>query len=199
MLRAAALLVFLFATCATEPPPSPMAILENTRLVNQLEMATIAPAVALQSRARLIWPDTVCQARGGRPIFVLPPQNPRVGHEVTFSLLATWLEPRDDVTLFVTTGPRLLTPAFDLDSAGAPGCKLMVAWTTVSVLPAGASVGDVVDGVWLKVGPGRWDFHLTPTVGMGNTRLYLQAGLTAPKQNRAGLLTTAAIELWIAP
>jgi hypothetical protein len=199
MLRAAALLVFLFATCATELPPSPMAILENTRLVNQLEMATIAPAAALQSRARLIWPDTVCQARGGRPIFVLPPQNPRVGHEVAFSLLATWLEPRDDVTLFVTTGPRLLTPVFDLDGAGAPGCKLMVAWTAISALPAGAPSGTVVDGVWFKVGPGRWDFRWTPAAKAANQRLYVQAGLLAPKQNRAGLLTTAAIELWIAP
>jgi len=199
MLRAASLLVLLFATCTAAGTPTLPPVLESTRLVNHVALATISPSVPLQSRARLIWPETVCQGRGGRPIFVLPPQNPQVGREVSFSLLATWLEPREDVTLFVTLGPQLLMPVFNLDGAGAPGCKLMVAWTSVSMLAAGTPAGTIVDGTWVKVGPGRWDFHWTPPAKAANQRLYIQAGLLSPKQNRAGLLTTATIELWIAP
>lgn len=201
LLRAVALL--LLVACSTTPPAANMdaiaRALEQAHAPAAVAVTGVPAPEALTARLRLFWglKASSCAATGGvNPVIVLFDQagGPKVGVPIRFAVLSSWLEPRPDTTFFLIVGTRPLTPPFDLGGSGARGCQLLVQWDSLTVM--GPGVDSV--GVWHRVGPGRVDFEWTPLPGHANTRWYVQAGIAAPGENQLGLLTTSAVEIWVA-
>lgn len=188
----------VLAMCVAAPAPREedhlLSVLEQARRPATAQ-ATLAPAGPVQPRAQLIYAPTACRPiKGANPMIWLPPQAPRVGEPVHLSVLTTQLEPRPDLLVVVAIGPDLLRPSFDLTASGAPGCHLLVSWTSIAVLfPTQQSVG-----MWEHVGPGRWDLNWTPAPMNANQVFYVQAAVSSARDNRSGVTFTSAAELWVA-
>jgi hypothetical protein len=201
MLRAALVLVLLFAAaCYLFRGPSErdrlLGIFEHSRatapsMLDDAERAAPSP----RGRALIHYLPSSCQPKsGGNPVIVAPDLIPHAGEPVRFQIVATWCSPRPDSTWFLAIGTRKLEPSFDLGGAGAPGCRLGVAWDSLSVLVTGDS-----SGLWSAPQPGVVEFNWTPRIGNIGQRWYIQAAIAAPGENAAGLLTTHVLELSIAP
>lgn len=185
--------------CAILPPPQS----ESDRLVSLLQPAK-APATATATletapakqppRARLVHLDRACKQTGGNPILVLPDQVPSAPGSIRCTVLTTWVPPRPEVLLIVAVGFSMLQPRpFDLDGAGAPGCSLAVAWSSLLI----ASPKGPQDPKLRWVDSGRAELELPVRQQDAGVRVYVQAAI-ASTANQARLLTTAQVaEFWI--
>lgn len=207
-----ALALLLLASCSTEPEDAgPDAVANAVSLFDRarapLEATNddvLRPAPQpLNPRLRIMWDrsGSACRPRSGaNPVIVLmspvvPEVRPRVGTRIQFAVMSCWPSTETPTTFIMAIGTRLLQPAFNLDGSGAPGCQLLVAWDHLAVITA----GDQGSGMWQRKGGGRVDFDWTPLPMHANTRWYIQAGIVAPGENQANLLTTSAVEMWVGP
>lgn len=155
--------------------------------------AAVTPApTPLQARAVNVYPSTACKPKhGANPIVYVPDQHPAVGGSLKASFFSAYCPPRKSYTWIFSISDRLLTQPVELTPAGAPGCQLQVPIGTTFLVVPGQTVG-----AFRSIG-GSVDMDMLITQAMSGHMFYVQGGILAPSENKAGLLVTSAVEFWI--
>lgn len=190
----------LLAACSSAPTlPAPLLGAADGIRMGDLEspgprgvlsaLGVLAPSTGL---VRMLHGNTACQSEGGvNPYVSLPRNIPTAGEQFTILFVTRHGHPAPpDAPAWLVMSHEPFDKPIPFGPYGMPGCQLLVRADNVQFLLPGSWHKDLI----YREG-GQIRFTWTPPAWVAGTSLFLQLLVSAPGQNKAGMLASPAVEI----